>query len=60
MLRSCLFAAFVAPLFALAQTGINSFCSSAIVLPVAPSNVQLALLPVDGRWFANAVPESFH
>ncbi len=57
MRRSFLLATLLAPVLGLSQTGTNSSCSTAIVLPVAPSNVQLALLPVDGRWFANAVPE---
>jgi hypothetical protein len=57
MRRSFLLATLLAPVLGLSQTGTNSSCSTAIVLPVAPSNVQLALLPVDGRWFANAVPD---
>lgn len=56
MRRSFLLAALLAPAIGLAQTGTNASCSTAILLPVAPSNVQLALLPVDGRWYANAVP----
>jgi hypothetical protein len=57
MRRSFLLATLLAPVLGLSQTGTNSSCSTAIVLPVAPSNLQLALLPVDGRWFANAVPD---
>lgn len=53
---SLLLASLFLTVYSLAQTGTNSSCSTAIVLPVAPTNVQLALLPVDGRWFTNAVP----
>ncbi|MBP6574459.1 MAG: T9SS type A sorting domain-containing protein [Flavobacteriales bacterium] len=57
MRRSLLISSFALPVFAFAQTGTNSSCATAIELEVSPTNVQLALLPMHGLWFTDAVPD---
>lgn len=56
-MRSSLFiAALFAPMIALAQVGTNTSCATAIELEVSPTNVSQELIPMDGNWYAGAVP----
>lgn len=56
MRRSFLFLLLASPVLASAQTGTNNTCATAHELEVFSGNIQQTLIPVDGRWFANAVP----
>ena len=57
MLRPFLLAAVLSPVVALAQTGLNSSCATAMELEVSPTNVQTSLIPVYYAWFGTAVPD---
>ncbi|HOY28115.1 MAG TPA: hypothetical protein PLR96_04010 [Flavobacteriales bacterium] len=57
MLRPFLLAAVLSPVYALAQTGLNSSCATAMELEVSPTNVQTSLIPVYYAWFGTAVPD---
>ncbi len=56
MRRSFLLPLLVLPIVSAAQLGTNSSCATAHELEVYAGNVQGTLIPVEGRWYPNAVP----